>query len=286
MSDSQYSAEHEDFLRHRKEFELFQSKVTKYVPLEGRDIVDIGSSWGMHMGFIVNSNPRSLVGIDIADFIGHFQGDYKTKILDYYERHGCKLVSDNFQLVRSDGQRIALKSSTFDVAVTINCFEHIPDPELALLEIHRLLRPGGYAFICFIPLFNCDEGSHMTQFVKEPWAHLKYPEEEYLRLLREMTPGTEYFANEFKYGLNKRPGRYYIDIFNKYGAPLLGRDGFALALSRLLGRDRLFEIVEREEWRGVTDSSSLEHENFVRLQEKYPAEELLFRGMYVLLRKC
>jgi ubiquinone/menaquinone biosynthesis C-methylase UbiE len=157
--------EHKDFLRHKKEFELFYNKVSKYIPFENSNIVDIGASWGMHIGFIINSGAKNVTGIDIADYNNYFKNDYKFKISQYYEKHGYKLISNNYDLVRTDAQKIALKSSSFDIAVSINAFEHIPNPELALLELIRILKPGGYAFISFIPVFFCDEGSHMTDFV-------------------------------------------------------------------------------------------------------------------------
>ncbi len=224
MTNNNDDSEHQDFLRHRKEFELFYSKVSKYVTFENSTIVDIGAGWGMHIGFIANSGAKYVTGIDVADYNNYFKSDYKFKISQYYEKHGYKFVSNKYDLVRMDAQKIALKSSSFDIAVSINAFEHIPNPELALLELIRILKPGGYAFISFIPVFFCDEGSHMTDYVKEPWAHLIYSEEEYIKMLRDATPGTEYFVNEFKYGLNKLPRKFYLDLFDKYDCGKNGKN--------------------------------------------------------------
>jgi ubiquinone/menaquinone biosynthesis C-methylase UbiE len=274
--------EHQDFLRHKKEFELFYSKVSKYIPFENSNIVDIGASWGMHIGFIVNSGVEYTVGIDIADYSNYFKDDYKFKVLQYYEKHGYKLTSNKFDLVRMDAQKTALKSSSFDIAVSINAFEHIPDPELALLEMIRILKPGGYAFISFIPVFFCDEGSHMINYVKEPWAHLMCNEEEYIEMLRDATPGTEYFVDEFKYGLNKLPRKFYLDLFNKYNN---GKKYVNLIKNLFNKNYGKYSIVETEEWKGVGDEKYLSHDNFKKLKRRFSTEDLLFRGMNIVLRK-
>ncbi len=285
MTDNNEDIEHQDFLRHRKEFELFYSKVSKYATFENSTIVDIGAGWGMHIGFIVNSGAKYVTGIDIADYINYFKNDYKLKVSQYYEKYGYKFISNNYDLVRMDAQKVALKSSSFDIAVSINAFEHIPNPELALLELIRILKPGGYAFISFIPVFFCDEGSHMTEFVKEPWAHLIYSEEEYIKLLRDATPGTEYYVNEFKYGLNKLPRKFYLDLFNKYNSPNNG-EKFTNIVKKLFNKNYCkFSIIETEEWKGVGDEKNLLHENFEKLKKRYSSEDLLFRGMNLVLRK-
>lgn len=267
MIDNTEDSERQDFLRHRKEFELFYSKVSKYVPFDNSSIVDIGASWGMHIGFMVNNGAGHVTGIDTADYYSYFKGDYKLKIAQYYEKHGYKLTSNKYDLVRTDAQKIALKSSSFDIAVSINAFEHIPNPELALLELIRILKPGGYAFISFIPVFFCDEGSHMTNFVTEPWAHLIYSEEEYIEMLRAATPGTEYYVNEFKYGLNKLPRKYYLDLFNKYNSDSSSKKLINL-VRKLFNKDCCkFSIVETEQWNGVGDEKYILHENFEKVKK-------------------
>lgn len=285
MINSIEDSEHQDFLRHKKEFELFYNKVSKYVPFDNLNIVDIGASWGMHIGFIVNSGAEYVTGIDIADYNEYFKGDYKFKIAQYYEKHGYKLTSNKYDLVRTDAQKIALKSSSFDIAVSINAFEHIPNPELALLEIIRILKPGGYAFISFIPVFFCDEGSHMINYIKEPWAHLMYNEEEYIKMLRDAIPDTEYFVNEFRYGLNKLPRKFYLDLFNKYNSDNSSKKSINV-IKKLLNKNYCkFSIVEIEEWNGVGDEKYLLHENFEKLKKRYSTEDLLFRGMNIVLKK-
>ena len=55
--------------------------------------------------------------------------------------------------VRSeDLQRLTFPDEAFDVVVTQDVFEHILEPDLAMAEIARVLRPGG-AHVWTVPLF-------------------------------------------------------------------------------------------------------------------------------------
>lgn len=50
-----------------------------------------------------------------------------------------------------DAQRLTFADATFDIAISSETLEHIPDLNKALNEIHRVLRPGGKHFFT-IPL--------------------------------------------------------------------------------------------------------------------------------------
>lgn len=52
--------------------------------------------------------------------------------------------------VVGDGQRLPFADDQFDLVCSEYVFEHLPDPESALAEIDRVLRPGG-SFIVLVP---------------------------------------------------------------------------------------------------------------------------------------
>jgi SAM-dependent methyltransferase len=61
--------------------------------------------------------------------------------------HGGKLVR------HEDMQRLSFKAETFDLVVHSDVLEHIPDPYQGMMEIHRVLRPGGKCvFAC--PIYS------------------------------------------------------------------------------------------------------------------------------------
>ena len=50
-------------------------------------------------------------------------------------------------LVRGDATWLPFRSGAFDGLLSTNAFHHYPDPDAALAEMHRVLRPGGRAVL-------------------------------------------------------------------------------------------------------------------------------------------
>jgi SAM-dependent methyltransferase len=50
-----------------------------------------------------------------------------------------------------DLQRLTFTDNAFDLFISLDVMEHIPDPEAAFKEIHRTLKPGGY-MLCTWPV--------------------------------------------------------------------------------------------------------------------------------------
>jgi SAM-dependent methyltransferase len=240
--------------RHQVEFDLFYKTIASYVEIRDKIVLDLGCQWGGHMNYLAVTGARML-GADIADFS-----------LKPHPR---------YDFIRSDAQNLALKSNSVDIIYCINTFEHIPNPEITLREIYRVLRLGGFAFISFIPAYYSDVGSHMAEFISEPWAHLVYSDEEYISKLRSSTPGTEYWIQEYQKGLNRKPRSYFYNLFKRYDNNWWNRS---------TGSPR-FKTLVRQEWMGVVNESHLTNKNFIDLQKKYLKEDLLFQGMCVLLKK-
>lgn len=45
--------------------------------------------------------------------------------------------------LRADAQRLPLRDETVDAVISVAALQLVPDPRLALTEMHRVLRPGG-----------------------------------------------------------------------------------------------------------------------------------------------
>jgi 2-polyprenyl-3-methyl-5-hydroxy-6-metoxy-1,4-benzoquinol methylase len=56
----------------------------------------------------------------------------------------------------------------FDVVVMDDTIEHMPDPRRALLEVHRILAPGG-----LLTINTCDEGGLLRRAMGKRWFHYK-----------------------------------------------------------------------------------------------------------------
>lgn len=64
--------------------------------------------------------------------------------------------------LREDARDImSAPDAAFDSVISINAFEHIHSLDLALLEIARVLKPGGYLGTIFGPIWTSAQGHHL-----------------------------------------------------------------------------------------------------------------------------
>ena len=53
--------------------------------------------------------------------------------------------------------------------------EHFGDPEKALDEMSRVVKPGGLIAVFFTP-WGSPLGSHLYDYIRTPWCHILFPE--------------------------------------------------------------------------------------------------------------
>jgi SAM-dependent methyltransferase len=63
------------------------------------------------------------------------------------------------QIINADIGQTKFPDNYFDCVVSFSVFEHLAEPEKALTEITRLIKPGGVAYIC-VNLYTSDSGCH------------------------------------------------------------------------------------------------------------------------------
>jgi len=78
----------------------------------------------------------SVLGVDLADAMVH-TARQRAKELD--------LRQARFE--RMDAEQLALPDARFDIALCALGLMYLPDPDAALRELHRVLRPGGRAVL-------------------------------------------------------------------------------------------------------------------------------------------
>jgi len=98
-------------------------------------------------------------------------------------------VLSKYSLLKEDARSLPFPDNSFDVIVSISVFEHVQNLDVALAEMYRVLRPGGYLFAEFGPIWSSVWGHHLWFYhgddVRDwrntplpPYAHLLLPEEE------------------------------------------------------------------------------------------------------------
>lgn len=105
-------------------------------PGEGRDALDAGCGSGYWLGWLAD-NGFNTHGID---------GSEDMVALARAEVPGTRVdVGDVRSLPYGD--------ASFDVALSVEVIRYLPDPDRALAELHRVLRPGGTAIVTGAPRF-------------------------------------------------------------------------------------------------------------------------------------
>ncbi|MBN1993490.1 MAG: class I SAM-dependent methyltransferase [Anaerolineae bacterium] len=98
--------------------------------LAHKRVLDLGCGHG-HTAFRLAAVESLVIGVDIS---AQFVHRARERIFTY-ARAGW---------IQSDAEKLPLVSETFDAVVSLGTLHHLPHPELAILEISRLLKPGGW----------------------------------------------------------------------------------------------------------------------------------------------
>lgn len=100
---------------------------------------DVDFSTGLHLGS----------GRDKRELGAELESDDREIVAIDPDRGGLKRNRVE-KKVRGDGQRLPFEDGSFDLVFSEFVFEHLPEPEVALEEIDRVLRPGG-SFVVLVP---------------------------------------------------------------------------------------------------------------------------------------
>jgi SAM-dependent methyltransferase len=176
---------HEDwFFRH---FDHAAATVQSYMlgnsPLLRGRILDVGCGDGITaLSLALRTGCRELVGID------PFRGFERLPQILAENHLPPDTVPPHVTFRADDANALPFGDDRFDVVVSWGSLEHIAGGYgKALLEIRRVLRPGGLFFV-HPGLYYSTMGSHLTEFCREPHFHLRLPREELRRLVLGTKP--------------------------------------------------------------------------------------------------
>ncbi len=81
-------------------------------------------------------------------------------VRDFPEKTVCHR-RDNTEFYWMDGQKLTFIDNSFDVVLSLNVLEHVPNPQLYLQECYRVMRSGGYGYFSWYPIWSGATGHHM-----------------------------------------------------------------------------------------------------------------------------
>ena len=108
----------------------------KIVPLATGDVVEIGVGPGLNLQYYNTTNVNKVIGIDPSDE------------LNKIAKKNANKVNLDIEFNLSSAESIDLPTSSVDSVVCTFSLCSIPDPNKALNEIYRILKPGGKYFFC------------------------------------------------------------------------------------------------------------------------------------------
>ena len=110
--------------------------VEALAPSPGERVIDIGTGPGFLAREIADRVGQSgeVLGVDMSE-----------PMLQLARERCADLAEARFE--SADAIRLPAADASFDVAVSVQVFEYVLDVEAALVEMHRILRPGGRGVI-------------------------------------------------------------------------------------------------------------------------------------------
>ena len=170
-------------------------------PFQDLDILEIGS--GQHsLELAILSNGNRAIGIDqencddrvnVKNVLRTIKSDgfiraaktvvrksmgFDTAKRNEFLRQRGIASFPKLNIMQMDAESMSFPSNSFDVIFSGAVFEHIANPEQALRESARVLRPGG-VFNCGFHLYTSDSGCHDARIFANQrgdlpyWAHLR-----------------------------------------------------------------------------------------------------------------
>jgi len=155
--------------------DIISDWVREHVSLADCEILDFGCGEGVTaLGLALQHGSSRVVGVDIMSD--------PDKCLPMAKKElGLASLPANLEFHRVTPGALHDGADRFDIIYSWSVFEHI-DPRVinsVVRQLHERLRPDGVVFVQIAPLYYSAEGSHLCDYVGEPWGHLLNPENVY-----------------------------------------------------------------------------------------------------------
>jgi SAM-dependent methyltransferase len=116
-----------------------------------------------------------------------------------------------------------LDSESVDLIASDAVYEHCRDLPGVMRESHRLLRPGGYLYASYGPLFFCAGGDHFSGRggLEHAYNHLRLDQDSFRRYLEAQRSAVEDFQSGMRYLeldlFSRLTTGEYLDIYRQAG---------------------------------------------------------------------
>ncbi|MFH1263553.1 MAG: class I SAM-dependent methyltransferase [Pseudomonadota bacterium] len=113
------------------------------------------------------------------------------------------IIRRGVSLRKMDVARLEFRENSFDYVFSFDGLEHYAEPELTLDEASRVLRPYGFLYCQFGPLYNSAKGLHSSRKFAVPYGHHLFPEDVIQKFCRNKGRGPVEFTDVNRWSLRK-----------------------------------------------------------------------------------
>jgi SAM-dependent methyltransferase len=136
---------------------------------------------------------------------------HRVTASDLQDARDERAIAAGVAFVAADAAQLPLSDASFDVVYSYNTFEHVAEPDKGVDEALRVLRPGGFLYLEFGPLYFSPFGLHAYYYISVPYCQLLWPTEVLAAFLEEQgcPPLADYvngWSVERYRGLWRNPG--------------------------------------------------------------------------------
>lgn len=219
----------------------------RFVPIAGSRILAVGCRHGRELPLWLRHGAESVTALDYVarpDAWAPFR------------------VPHRVQFLAGDARRLPFRDDTFDIVSSEALLEHVQEPDRAIAEFHRVVKPGGVVYSIFGPLYFTSGGAHYGG----EFEHLLQNHDDFVRWLKARNdPGDEEGLGYLDAGMfSYWTADQYLREFHKYRI---------LSSAALLAPEaRRFRQRHPLEW--------------ARLREKHTERDLLISGLAFWSRKA
>lgn len=172
--------------------------------VKGKNVVDFACGGGGKSVYFAHEGAQRVVGLDMNE-------EFIREAGDFAKQHG---VEEKCAFVVSDVRKTNLPDNEFDGVILNDAIDHIPHPERALREAHRILKPGGLIFINFESYYYF-WGHHLWDAIRIPWLHLFTSEKFRIALYKEAVKGLPNANERLHFRISKdKDGQERITYLN------------------------------------------------------------------------